>query len=90
MSKFVSVSQISYLPLTNRDILLNLVQWLLIILNNIVCDSKYLKEFQIKCVENFVSFKITEEGYSRSLYVSGKLPTYPSPKPTSTLTFHLG
>ena len=25
-----------------------------------------------------------------SLYVSGKLPTYPSPKPTSTLTSHLG
>ena len=25
-----------------------------------------------------------------SLYVSGKLPTYPSPKPTLTLTFHLG
>ena len=25
-----------------------------------------------------------------SLYVSGKLPTYPSPKPTLTLTSHLG
>jgi len=25
-----------------------------------------------------------------SLYVSGKLPTYPSPKPTLTLTCHLG
>ena len=25
-----------------------------------------------------------------SLFVSGKLPTYPSPKPTSTLTSHLG
>ena len=25
-----------------------------------------------------------------SLYVSGKLPTYPSPKPPLTLTFHLG
>ena len=24
------------------------------------------------------------------LYVSGKLPTYPSPKPTLTLTCHLG
>ena len=24
-----------------------------------------------------------------SLYVSGKLPTYPSPKPTLTLSFHL-
>ena len=24
-----------------------------------------------------------------SLLVSGKLPTYPSPKPTLTLTFHL-
>ena len=29
-------------------------------------------------------------GYSESLYVSGKLPTYPSPKPTLTLTSHLG
>ena len=28
-------------------------------------------------------------GYSESLYVSGKLPTYPSPKPTLTLTSHL-
>ena len=26
----------------------------------------------------------------RSFYVSGKLPTYPSPKPTLTLTSHLG
>ena len=26
----------------------------------------------------------------RSLYVSGKLPTYPSPKPILKLTFHLG
>ena len=26
----------------------------------------------------------------RSVYVSGKLPTYPSPKPTLTLTSHLG
>ena len=25
-----------------------------------------------------------------SLYVSGKLPTYPSPKPTLTITSHLG
>ena len=25
-----------------------------------------------------------------SLYVSGKLPTYPSPKPTLILTSHLG
>ena len=25
-----------------------------------------------------------------SFYVSGKLPTYPSPKPTLTLTSHLG
>ena len=25
-----------------------------------------------------------------SLYISGKLPTYPSPMPTLTLTFHLG
>ena len=25
-----------------------------------------------------------------SLYVSGKLPTYPSPKPTSTLISHVG
>ena len=25
-----------------------------------------------------------------SLFVSGKLPTYPSPKPTLTLTCHLG
>ena len=25
-----------------------------------------------------------------SLYVSGKLPTYPSPKPTLNLTSHLG
>ena len=25
-----------------------------------------------------------------SLYISGKLPTYPSPKPTLTLTSHLG
>ena len=25
-----------------------------------------------------------------SLYVSGKLPTYPSPKPTLTLTSHFG
>jgi len=25
-----------------------------------------------------------------SLYLSGKLPTYPSPKPTLTLTSHLG
>ena len=25
-----------------------------------------------------------------SFYVSGKLPTYPSPKPTLALTFHLG
>ena len=24
------------------------------------------------------------------VYVSGKLPTYPSPKPTLTLTSHLG
>ena len=37
-----------------------------------------LKEFQIKCVEIFFSFNLTEEGYSGSLYVSGKLPTYPS------------
>ena len=49
-----------------------------------------LKEFQIKCVEIFFSFNLTEEGYSGSLYVSGKLPTYPSLKPTSTLTSHLG
>ena len=28
--------------------------------------------------------------YFGSLYVSGKLPTYPSPKPTLTLTSHLG
>ena len=27
---------------------------------------------------------------ARSLYVSGKLPTYPSPKPKVTLTSHLG
>ena len=27
---------------------------------------------------------------ARSLYVSGKLPTYPSPKSSLTLTFHLG
>ena len=25
-----------------------------------------------------------------SLYISGKLPTYPSPKPTLTITAHLG
>ena len=29
-------------------------------------------------------------GVLRSLYVSWKLPTYPSPKPTLTLTSHLG
>ena len=29
------------------------------------------------------------EGFLGSFYVSGKLPTYPSPKPTSTLTSHL-
>ena len=28
-------------------------------------------------------------GFFGSLYVSGKLPTYPSPKPTSTLISHL-
>ena len=28
--------------------------------------------------------------YTASLYVSGKLPTYPSPKLTLTLTAHLG
>ena len=28
--------------------------------------------------------------YFGSLYVSGKLPTYPSPKPTLKLTSHLG
>jgi len=27
---------------------------------------------------------------SRSIWVSGKLPTYPSPEPTLTLTSHLG
>ena len=27
--------------------------------------------------------------YWETLYVSGKLPTYPSPKPTVTLTSHL-
>ena len=29
-------------------------------------------------------------GQFKSLYVSGKLPTYPSPKPTLTPTSHLG
>ena len=34
---------------------------------------------------------ITERSrYFGSLYVSGKLPTYPSPKPTLKLTSHLG
>ena len=30
------------------------------------------------------------DGQSGSLYVSGKLPTYPSPEPTLILTTHLG
>ena len=30
------------------------------------------------------------ETYNDPKYVSGKLPTYPSPKPTLTLTSHLG
>ena len=29
-------------------------------------------------------------GGARSLYVSGKVPTYPSPRPTLTPTSHLG
>ena len=33
---------------------------------------------------------ILEFVFQGSLYVSGKLPTYPSPKPTLTLTSHLG
>ena len=52
-----------------------------------------------KCFDFFVKFshqfflgkrmEIRLENF-RSLYVSGKLPTYPSPKPTLTLTSHLG
>ena len=34
--------------------------------------------------------KDTVPGIEGSLYVSGKLPTYPSPNPTLTLTSHLG
>ena len=33
---------------------------------------------------------IERSRYFGSLYVSGKLPTYPSPKPTLKLTSHLG
>ena len=38
----------------------------------------------------FVPTRKSLSGPIGSLYVSGKLPTYPSPKPTLTLTSHLG
>ena len=41
---------------------------------------------------NSFRFKFESElvGSFGSLYVSGKLPTYSSPRPTLTLTSHLG
>jgi len=39
---------------------------------------------------NKLGVKMAGYGPSSFLYVSGKLPTYPSPKPTLTLTSHLG
>ena len=39
-----------------------------------------------KCLVLMSSDQTSEFHWNRSLYVSGKLPTYPSPKSTSTLT----
>ena len=41
------------------------------------------------CLYVLPSFPSLLANTSRSIYVSGTLPTYPSPKPTLTLTSHL-
>ena len=50
--------------------------------------ENYLKDFNIIIVTNKVEHGLMI--HLGSLYVSGKLPTYPFPKPTLTLTSHLG
>ena len=50
--------------------------------------ENYLKDFIIIIVTNKVEHGL--KIHLGSLYVSGKLPTYPFPKATLTLTSHLG
>ena len=56
----------------------------------------HLKRHQAKTRENELIISWSKQLHIRkgenaflALYVSGKLPTYPSPKPTLTLTSHL-
>ena len=56
--------------------------------NNANRASLFAKELEKLRVNGKISLSCqTNMG---SLYVSGKLSTYPSPEPTLTLTFHLG
>ena len=48
------------------------------------------KSFRISESARITSYGARHDTNLGSLYASGKLPTYPSPKPTLTLTCHLG
>ena len=49
-----------------------------------------LCKIAVLLILTYCFFDVLVAGNTESLYVSGKLPTYPSPKSTLTLNSHLG
>ena len=87
---------------TNREVALNVISWSLEEIGyekrrTLKEKKKVVLKVLLEETKVFVRSSLTGailcillKNWEHMFYLSGKLPTYPSPKPTLTLTSHLG